>query len=167
MKSHQFTSMISFTGSTWPTLIISLSCLHTPSFLPPLSLSLSTSQTWSFTPLSPPTSSPLSHFNSPVQCALSFTVLARCPSFKPPSSLSFLLYLLSDSFLYSSVSSLVSGVVFRSFCCSVLHTGILRAHWGSQPIIDWDSRIEKLTTNGSEERQMQMAIYKLHVTGKQ
>lgn len=38
MKSHQFTSMISFTGSTYPTLIISLSCLHTPSFLPPLSL---------------------------------------------------------------------------------------------------------------------------------
>lgn len=125
MKSHQFTSMISFTGSTWPTLIISLSC-STLRLLSSLSLSLSTSQTWSFTPLSPPTSSPFSHFNSPVQCALSFTVLARCLSFEPPL-ISFFPSL-SPLWFISLCLCLLSGV-----CCSFFGLFVARCSTHRNP----------------------------------
>ena len=116
MKSHQFTSMISFTGSTWPTLIISLSCLHTTSFLLALPFSLHLSNLIFHSSL-PPTSSPLSHSNSPVQCALSFTVLAWCLSFKPPLISSF--PSLSPLWFISLFLCLLSGAC-RSFSVFLL-----------------------------------------------
>lgn len=137
MKSHQFTSMISFTGSTWPTLIISLSCSPLP-LSSSLSLSLSISQTWSFSPLSP-NLIPFSHFYSTVQCARYFTVLVQCLSFKALISfLSFFLSsLFSNSFLYSPLYSLspLWCLVFLVFLLlSVAHRNPLgsvriRAYW--------------------------------------
>ena len=112
MKSHQFTSMISFTGSTWPTLIISLSC-STLRLFSSLSLSLSTSQTWSFTPLSPRTSSPLFLISTPLSNVLSLLLyLHDVYRSKPPPFISFFPSL-SPLWFISLFLCLLSGV-----CCS-------------------------------------------------
>ncbi len=141
--------------------------LPTPSFLLALSFSLHLSNLIFHSSL-PQTSSPFL-ISSPLSNVLSLLLYLYNLYHLNPSSLSFPLFTLQFISLFLpvlSVPSLVSVVVFWSFCCSVLHTGILQAHGGSEPI-DWDSRIEKLTTNGNEEQQMQMVIYKLYVTGKQ
>ena len=86
--------------------------LHTPPFLLALSFPLHLSNLIFHSSLPPNLIPPFSHFNSPVQCALSFTVPARCLSFKAPPFISFFPSLPPLWFI-SLFLCLLSGV-----CCS-------------------------------------------------
>lgn len=126
MKSHQFTSMISFTGFTWPALIISLSCsplsfllpalpLLSPSLKPDLSLlSLSLSLSlflFSYFPHRPT--------RSPVYCTYNV-----CPSSK--SFLSFRLRFSSLNFCFARLYSL--SPLWCLFYCLVFFSLVSVAH---------------------------------------
>lgn len=116
MKSHQFTSMISFTGSTWPALIISLSCSPL-SFLLILSFSLHLSNLIFHSSHSHPHSLFSFLLYCPV-CSLFYCTL-QCLSF---TLLSFFPFFLSSStplkFIFVSLS--VSLCHLSIVCCSFL-----------------------------------------------